>query len=187
MDSPVYEADDDSYLLLDAVKEIIANKSSLKVLDMGTGSGVIGLEMARMGHFTTLVDINDNAIAFVKSEILKERLMTAKVVKSNFFENVEENDFDIITFNTPYLPNDEEFHDVALHGGKEGFEETVRFLEQGVSRLNDDGIMVILISTLTQPDVVEKALDDLSCVYEVVARKKEFFEELLVYKITHRK
>lgn len=188
---PLYEPDDDSFLMvevldteLSSLKKSGVKLSTLNLLDMGSGSGVIGESALKKGLTVVFVDVNPVAIDFMEKRFSKKK--NALIVESDLFERVPAKKFDIITFNTPYLPDDEELQDLALHGGPVGYEVTLRFLENVTDYLSENGVLIFLISSLTHPDVVEAQLYKLNLDYKIVGRKKLFFEELLVYRVTHR-
>lgn len=187
-ENPVYEADEDSYLLIEALDDELSSLkssklklSSLSLLDMGSGSGVIGEFALKKKIATTFVDINPLSIDYISKKFSNKKLAT--IIESDLFSNIPNTKFDIITFNTPYLPDDEELIDPALHGGPVGYEVTVKFLDGVKSFLSKDGVLIFLISSLTHPDVVEAKLYKLGLSYKIVKRKKLFFEELLVYRV----
>ena len=188
---PIYEPDDDSFLMveaLDAELSSIASSgvsmSGLSLLDMGSGTGVIGETALKKGCSVTFADVNPLAVDFMKKKFLRKK--NALVVESDLFKNVPVRRFDLITFNTPYLPDDEDLWDPALHGGPIGYEVTVRFLDDVLDYLSKDGVLIFLISSLTHPDVIEAKLYDLGLEHSIVGRKKLFLEELLVYRVVCR-
>lgn len=186
---PLYEPDDDSFLVVEALENELKplskkETSSLNVLDMGSGTGVIGEVALKKGANVVFVDVNPVAIDFLKKKFSKKK--NSLVVESDLFEKVPVKKFDLITFNTPYLPDDEEIHDLALHGGPIGYEVTIKFLDSVLDYLSDGGVLIFLISSLTHPDVIEAKLYDLNLDYKIVGRKKLFFEELLVYRVVQR-
>jgi len=73
--------------------------------------------------------------------------------------------------------------DVALDGGKEGYEILEKFLSQASAHLRAEGIMLIVFSTLTKKTKV----DELIAKYCFEAKQLEVrnldFEKLYVYKI----
>jgi len=54
--SGVYEPEDDSYMLLDAL--LSRDLEGKRVLDMGTGTGIIAIAAAQAGADVTAVDVN---------------------------------------------------------------------------------------------------------------------------------
>ena len=76
-----------------------------KILDIGVGSGIIGITAALEieSSYVLGVDISDKALetAQKNKEILK--VSNIKFLKSDLFENVEFREFDMIVSNPPYI------------------------------------------------------------------------------------
>jgi len=174
---PVYEPQEDSYLLQGVVKEYVKGS----VLDMGTGSGIQGMTVADK-HDVTFADINPDALKQVKESLPVDA--KSELILTNLFSNIK-NTFDTIIFNAPYLPEDTP-KDIALDGGPKGYEVTLEFLRYAKFFLNEDGIILLLISQLTKPEVVEKFMFEHGYIFEIVKKQKIAFEELLVYKIMRK-
>lgn len=152
--------------------------SSMKMLDMGTGSGILAktaLEFLSSKNITA-VDINPDAV----KELEKEKF---KVVQSDLFSQITSHHpikFDLIVFNAPYLPLDPrepKSSRVATTGGKRGDEIAIKFLKQAKKHLDKNGKILLLISSLTPMDRIEKFKP------KIVARKKVFMEELRILEI----
>ena len=87
---------------------IIKNQNSQvhpKILDIGVGSGIIGITAALeiKDSYVLGVDISEKALetAEKNKELLK--VPNIKFLKSNLFENIEFNQFDMIVSNPPYI------------------------------------------------------------------------------------
>ena len=173
----IYEPDEDSFLLVKFVKKLAKNK---KVLDMGTGFGILAETAIRSGAVDVLaVDINEEVVSYVKSKGIK-----AKV--SDLFLNVDET-FDLIVFNPPYLPEDEMEDEETRRittGGKRGYELLNRFLVDAKRFLNKNGQILIVFSSLTHKDKIDETLKKNKYKFECLEKKKLFFEELYVYLIS---
>lgn len=140
----VYTPAEDSFLIRDYLTDL--NLEELKVLDMGTGSGVLAIEMAEKGADVTAADINPEAIAKSR-EKARQRHLEIEFVRSDLFENVE-GKFDLITFNPPYLPDGSSSSGgETWQGGKTGIEITSKFLDQVDSYLEEDGYALVIVST----------------------------------------
>ena len=76
-----------------------------KILDIGVGSGIIGITAALeiKDSYVLGVDISEKALetAEKNKELLK--VSNIKFLKSNLFENIEFNQFDMIVSNPPYI------------------------------------------------------------------------------------
>ena len=190
-----YKFSEDSKLLLDSlIKNSPKQKNKILICEMGVGSGEV---IFRYSNYLKKNNVDFEVIGF---DINKKAIENTKklfcnfdkkneFILSNLFEKSKKK-YDLIFFNTPYLPveDNENFEDLkiidkAIYGGEFGFEITIKFLEELDKNLKKNGVCFILISTLTNPKVVEKKLKNLNFKYEVVNSKKLFFEILLVYKI----
>ena len=130
----IYDPAEDSYLLQKQVKKFA--KKGMRVLDVGTGSGIQAITAKGQGANVLAIDINPECIAYVNN-------LKIPTLQSNLFENVK-GKFDLIIFNPPYLPEDpREPKDSKLitTGGKTGSEILNKFLEQAKNFLNEKGII----------------------------------------------
>ena len=172
----IYEPDEDSFLLVKQVKKLAKDK---KVLDMGTGFGILAETALECGAKDVLaVDIDEEVVEFVKSKGIK-------VKTSDLFYDIDEK-FDLIIFNPPYLPEDEledfEIRNVT-RGGKEGYEILERFLIDAKRYLNKNGEILIVFSSLTNKEKVDSILKENEYEFKILETKKMFFEELYVYLV----
>ena len=78
--------------------------SGTSVLDMGTGSGVIGLTAARLGARVTGLDINPDAIACSNDNARANGLASRfTAIESDLFEALPGGTlFDLILWNPPF-------------------------------------------------------------------------------------
>ncbi len=178
----IYEPREDSFLLLKHVKEY----ASRTVLDMGTGSGILAEEAAKTAKKVFAVDINAEAVAECRN---RNRVVTA--LESDLFSCFEipgypeyyQIKFDLIIFNPPYLPDHHMARDIALDGGKHGYEVTGRFLDSANRYLKPDGKILLLFSSLTKKDKVDEMISHNCLSYKQIDSLKLDFEELFVYLI----
>ncbi len=179
----VYEPREDSYL----VKEVVESFAAGKVLDMGTGSGILAITAAGMDSVESVVavDINSKAIDYAKKgaeELDDHEKKKLKFKKSDLFGKLKER-FDTIIFNPPYLPDEKGHKDMALDGGKNGYELITRFLETVNDHLTQPGVVLLLFSSYSKKEKIDEAIVDNCLISEKVAEKKIGMETLYVYKI----
>lgn len=170
----VYKPSDDSFLL---AENLLIKKGDF-CLDIGTGTGILAIELAKKGCKVIAVDINPQALHTAKKNAeLNSVSSLIEFRESDLFENVPEK-FDFIVFNTPYLPVSDTGALAEAWSGGENFNTIHCFLSEVDRHLNKDGKFEILISSLTKLDL-KKYRDKFK--FEKIASKKLFFEELYVW------
>ena len=169
----VYAPADDTFLMIDTLSTMSLRDKD--VLDVGTGSGMLGLFCAKMGARVTVADIEDSALENVRTASCKLNL-TIDVVRSDIFSAVTGR-FDLVLFNPPYLPSDE-IKDSAVDGGNNGRRLIDRFLTQVPPHLKTDGVALLLVSSLNDPRAIIDSHRELSL--NVAASRNLYFEELQV-------
>src|SRR3989344_1582935 len=135
----LYEPSEDSFLLQEQVRKYAKGK----VLDMGTGAGILAKTALEKTKDVLAVDINEEAVNNCKK-------LKINCIKSDLFEKVK-GKFDLIIFNPPYLPDDNiKLEDNLNHiGGKKGNEVLERFFSQTKKYLTKEGKILIVFSSLT--------------------------------------
>jgi release factor glutamine methyltransferase len=106
----VYEPAEDSFLFA----ENLDVKEGERVLDMGTGCGILGIIAARKkASEVVAVDVNPYAVRCAKQNAkLNNARSKMTFVQSDLFAPLNEKVmFDVILFNAPYLPADESEED----------------------------------------------------------------------------
>lgn len=139
----------------------------LKALDMGCGSGVLGLTLAaeRPSWHVTLADVSEDALALAKENAAALEIGNARFLRSDLFSAIE-GEFDGIVANLPYVPESERaslsrevMHDpaLALFGGADGLDVIRRFIPEAFRRLKPGAWLVLEIGH-DQASQVEKIL-----------------------------
>lgn len=100
--------------LVDLVLSAEKTKKNLKVIDIGTGSGCIAVSLAKKSNFEVFAsDFSENAIKIARKNArynkVKVNFIKHNILKSekNIFSNNENNFFDIIISNPPYVKKSE--------------------------------------------------------------------------------
>ena len=103
-----------------------SGKKTPKILDLGTGSGAIGLALAKNipNAQITCVDVSAEALTIAQENARLLNLSSVKFIQSNWFDDLatslaaEECLFDVIVSNPPYIRQD----DIHLSQGDLRFE-----------------------------------------------------------------
>ncbi len=186
-DDNVYVPAEDSYLLADNL-EI---KEGQSVLEIGTGSGIVAMYASRLTDRITVTDINFDACLLAEKNFNDNNIKNIEILFGNLFEPVKNRKFDVILFNTPYLPTEED--DViddtinyAFDGGLNGRKVIDLFLDEVKNHLNDGGIVQMIQSSLSGNQETLDRLDEMGFIAEIKASEHFFFEDITLinaYKI----
>ncbi len=126
-----------------------------QVLDMGCGSGVLGLSLAaaRTDWDVTLADVSPDALSLARENDAALELNNTSFVESDLFSAVI-GEFDGIVANLPYVPESERatmsrevLHDpaLALFSGADGLDLIRRFIPEAFTHLKPGGWLVLEI------------------------------------------
>lgn len=181
----IYEPREDSYFLLQFAKEYAQRYKGGIFLDMGSGSGIIGLNIKDFSYKIVLADINDEVIESLKKTT--KHLPNIEVTQTNLFKNIK-GKFDLIIFNPPYLPRSEIIseEESAICGGKKGNEIIIRFLKEVKAHIKKCGTILIIFSSLSKKKEIEKTIKRMGYKGKKLGEKSLFFEKLFVYEIKIR-
>ncbi len=172
----VYEPAEDTFLLA----ETLEVKPGEIALDVGTGTGIIALLMARKAKRVLGVDVNPKAVELARKNALLNGIGNVEFRLSDLFENVS-GKFDVITFNAPYLPGEpEEPIDLALVGGETGREVIDRFIREVPDYLTENGRVYLVQSSITGIEETLNLFRKVGLRAEVVAKRHLFFEDIVV-------
>lgn len=126
--------------------------SSVKILDIGTGCGCIGITLGKMlGASVTAVDISSLALEVAEENAIENKV-DVHFIQSDLFSNVT-GKYDVIISNPPYIAYDEKIDDMvknnephlALYASNDGLEFYERILKDASKYLNDRGLIAFEI------------------------------------------
>jgi release factor glutamine methyltransferase len=174
----VYVPEADTYLLLEAARAEV--KAGDRVLEIGTGSGMIAAELVRIANVVA-TDINPHAVFCARNK-------GVDVVQSDLFSGIR-GMFDLVIFNPPYLPTQPEeriddWLEYALDGGVSGRVVIEKFVAEVGTVLSPGGRVLLLISSLTGLPEVRDLFSRQGFTTDIVLKKKVEDETLYVLKIT---
>lgn len=145
------------------INEIFNGKA--KILDIGCGSGVIGLTLKdKLPECEVdLVDISEEALDITK-ENAKNLGLDVNIYKSDLFSSVKER-YDVIISNPPYIRDDEEIEEIvknnepsiALYGGPDGLDFYKKILKDISNYINNKALIAFEIGYLQKNDIISIA------------------------------
>lgn len=165
------------------------NKDKIKILDLGCGSGAIGLTLKSIlkDSEVTLVDISKEALEVAKLNANNLNL-DVTFIESDWFSNVKLEQYDIIVSNPPYIRTDEEIEEIvknnepslALYGGVDGLDCYRKILANIKPYLNNKFLIAFEIGESQKEeiyDIVNKYLKDIeiTCKKDLYGRNRMIF------------
>ena len=181
----VYPPAEDTFLLID---NLILNEN-MDVLEIGGGTGIVSIAAAIKAKNVDVCDINPHAIKCIKHNIKLNNCKNINIIRSDLFENIDKH-YDLILFNTPYLPVDEEEHvddeySKAWDGGADGRKVIDRFIKEAKNYLKEDGIIQLVQSSLSDNQKSIEMLEEQGFNAQITAIEHIFFEDITLITAKH--
>lgn len=161
-------------------------KDNMKVLDLCTGSGVLGITLALHKNIDlTCADISTEALKVCETN-LKLHNISAKTIAGDLFENINDK-YDMIIFNPPYVDKSEVLESsvfdyephLALFGEQKGLEFYEKFFSVSSHYLNKNAI-IILETGDNQFQSIKQMMGDFS---DITLIKDMFGRERGIYAV----
>ncbi|MCK9870337.1 methyltransferase [Nocardiopsis dassonvillei] len=179
----VYPAQEDTSLLRTVLRQRgrVAGRS---VLDVGSGTGALGIEAFRAGAASlTSIDLSRRSVL---ASWLNSRLhgVPAKVRRGDLFAPVAPHRFDLVLANPPYMPASGRRlprHRIARcwDAGPDGRILLDRICAGASSVLSEDGALLLVQSELADEQATLNQLEKAGLVPEVLARARIPFGPVL--------
>jgi release factor glutamine methyltransferase len=140
--------------LVEAALELIREKQTVEILDMGTGSGAVALALAkeRPESRVLAVDVSGDALVIAKKNARLHQLSNIEFLQSDWFTALKDKQFDMILSNPPYVEsNDNGFisgeirHEprLALDGGPDGMKAISQLIPNAIGYLKPLGYLIL--------------------------------------------
>ena len=147
----------DTEILVEEVINIDKKINAKKILDLCTGSGAIAISLAKYieNSQITAVDISEEALRIAKLNAVNNNVEDKiTFVKSDLFENIVKEKYDIIVSNPPYIKKDfmikldkevQQEPYIALDGGYDGLDFYRKIISEGYQYLKFKGYLCMEI------------------------------------------
>ncbi|XP_028938041.1 methyltransferase N6AMT1 [Ornithorhynchus anatinus] len=189
----VYEPDDDTYLLLDALDRAALDLAGVEVcLEVGSGSGVVSAFLASVigpGALYLCTDLNPQAAACTLETAARNRVLVQPVVTDlvrGLLPRLR-GAVDLLVFNPPYVPTPS--HEVgspgvasAWAGGRRGREVTDRLLPAAAELLSAGGLFFLVTVRENDPEDILAAMEAAGLPGSVALTRRAGGESLSVLR-----
>lgn len=135
----------------------------IDIVDLGCGSGVIGLTLEKKisTKSVDLIDISPKALTVTKKNIINLN-SRANILENNFLENINKK-YDVIISNPPYIKTDEQIENIvkenephiALYGGIEGLDCYKEILKNINNNLKEKALIAFEIGSNQAQDLIK--------------------------------
>jgi release factor glutamine methyltransferase len=171
----VFRPISDSWLLARVVREEVSRAGvGSRVLDVCTGSGVVGVTAARAGADVTAIDVSCRAVAaaWLNARINRTRVRPRR---GDLLEPVAGETFDVIASNPPYVPSEAASGrglERAWVAGLDGRALLDRLLRDAPARLRPGGTLLVVHSDLIGAEATLERLRAAGLEADVAARER---------------
>ncbi|MFX1563253.1 MAG: HemK2/MTQ2 family protein methyltransferase [Promethearchaeota archaeon] len=178
----VYEPAEDTFLLCQHLNITQGDR----LLEIGTGCGLVAIVAAKKGAHVVATDQSPLAVKNARKNVAHNNFRDRIEVRLGWlFEPIHQDErFTVIAFNPPYLPGTQKdpAFDSAWSGGKDGREITEAFLLQCTKFLDAEGRLLLVQSSLSNPDKTGQMLKTLFHESSIKCEEKFFFEHIILFE-----
>lgn len=144
----------DTELLIELSLKLISADKAIKILDLGTGSGIIAITLAAEYPYAQIsaTDFSLAALSIAQFNADKHQINNIEFYHSDWFTNVPDTKFDLIISNPPYIAEDDSHlqqGDVqfepqsALCATDQGLGDIKNIATEACNRLKSEGHLLI--------------------------------------------
>jgi release factor glutamine methyltransferase len=143
----------DTEILIEKALSKINARDHTEILDLGCGTGVIGITIAleRSLSKVTLIDQSQHAIQNTKANQMLHQVTNTMIQKSDWFSSLDQTRFDVILSNPPYLEDNDPHLSQgledepldALVSGPTGIEAIQYIIENAKNHIKPSGWLFI--------------------------------------------
>lgn len=162
-----YVPAEDSLFLADYIQK----EKGHAALDTGTGSGFLAKILSDSFELVVATDISTGALKKAHQTIGNCICCSSADAIHHYF--------DLAVCNLPYLPS-EKIMDPAVDGLEEGLGVATNIIKSASNVIRTNGKLVYLTSSLANYEELIRRTEDLGFDAKIVAKKKLFFEELII-------
>lgn len=167
------------------IAEFIKIKGGNKIIDMGTGTGVLALIAGLQGGVGYATDFNPDAVRNARLNLDKWGIAGVKTIESDLFSNIPKDSYDLITFNRPFW---DDYNNLRMKQTVEfGFSDPSgnllpNFLEQSKNFIQSTGRIILSAAEWENLPQVEDIFNQFGFKYKILKRLSSKRDERRVYR-----
>ncbi len=166
----------DTEILIELCLELIPADKPCKVIDLGTGSGIIAITLAAERPLAELTgtDLSLAALTIAKANAEQHQIPNVQFYQSDWFASVPDSEFQIIVSNPPYIAEDDEHLQLgdlrfeprsALSAAESGLRD-IRIIAKAAYQRLESGGYLLIEHGYDQQELVQRIFND--CHYQQV-------------------
>ncbi|PSJ17319.1 peptide chain release factor N(5)-glutamine methyltransferase [Nitrosomonas supralitoralis] len=141
-------------LLVEWALKLLSPNKFCKILDLGTGSGALGISIASLRPQSQViaVDLSPDAINVCRRNVENLKVTNLNAICGNWFDELLGQKFDLIVSNPPYVSEDDPHLQqgdlrfepkMALSAGEHGMSCITHIINEAPSHLSNDGWLLL--------------------------------------------
>jgi release factor glutamine methyltransferase len=100
----------DTEILIELALNLTPNHQSTKIIDLGTGSGIIAITLAAERPMAEIIatDLSSAALECAQENATRHNISNIRFIRSDWFSHLADGGFDFIISNPPYIAEDDD-------------------------------------------------------------------------------
>ncbi|WP_440058944.1 methyltransferase [Thermogladius sp. 4427co] len=163
--------------MIDRLSEIRGRQGFNLCVDIGSGTGFLGLYMLRkeLCRRVVFIDVYEKPLSNTVFNIRLNRLEHKSIVLADT-KGLGDSTVELVVSNPPYLPGvPGDGFEASIYTGPLGYEVILEILEEACRILVDRGLMILVYSTLSNTGVIEESVR--KCFTIKISESRSFFYE----------
>lgn len=184
---PRFETEELVYNTIEYIKNNFSE--DIKIIDVGCGSGVIGITLAKEfpNARVTCLDISSDALNITRENAKRLNVNDINIIKGNMLDDVRDK-YDVVISNPPYIAINEEIDDIvknnephlALYSGQDGMDSYRQIFSKIKNVINEKYLIALEIGCTQKnaiTDIIKKVLPDsnINCLKDLSGRDRMIF------------
>lgn len=189
----IYKPDKNSNFFYNYSQTLFNKQDVINILDMGCGSGAIGIALAKYfeNSNVTCSDINIRAINEAKENAIQNNVKNINFIKSDLFENISfENKYDLIIAYLPYYNfemaikeniNRQRFLTSLIVGNdSDDLALIKKVIINGLHFLNNNGYILLKVGNINQITTINELIKNFPYTINFLSKEEDNLASIIL-------